>query len=72
MTIKVRNLSEERVQHIKDDLDKINWEETLGNQNCNTGFATFHHILCESINTHAPEETRKLSYKKQIRDPWIT
>ena len=71
MTIKVRNLSEDKIQHIKDDLDMIEWEEILKNQNCNTGFTTFHQTLCESINKHAPEEIRKLSYKKQIRDPWI-
>ena len=41
-------------------------------QHCNNAFATFHNILCENINKHAPEGTKKLSYKRQIRDPWIT
>ena len=71
-TIRVRNLSEDKIQCIKDDLGKTDWEERLKYQNCNTGFTTFHHTLCESINKHAPEEVKKLSYKKQIRDPWIT
>ena len=71
MTVTVRNLSEEKIQLIRDDLDMIEWEDILKNLNCNKGFTTFHQILCESMNKHAPEETKKLSYKRQIRDPWI-
>ena len=72
ITKTVRNLSNENIQLIKEDLDSIKWENVLEDQNCNKGFVTFHQILCESMDKHAPEKKKKLSYKKQIRDPWIT
>ena len=72
ITVTVRNLSDENIQLIREDLDMIDWENVLENQNCNTGFTTFHQILRESMDKHAPEKAKKLSYKKQIRDPWIT
>ena len=68
-SVRVRNLSDENILRIKEDLDKENWTELLSAQQCNEGFEHFHYILCESIDRHAPEEIKKISYGKQIRDP---
>ena len=71
-TVKVRNLSDENIAKIKDDLDKENWHNRLSPLQCNESFECFHNLLCDSIDKHAPEEIKKISYRKQIRDPWIT
>ena len=70
--VKVRNLSDENIGKIKGDLDNVNWGILLADHQCNKSFETFHNILCKSIDKHAPEETKKISYMKLIRDPWIT
>ena len=72
ITVTVRNLSDENTQLIREDLERIDWENVLKDQNCSTGFSTFHQTLCESMDKHAPEKKKKLNYKRQIRDPWIT
>ena len=71
-SVRMRNLSDENIHKIREDLDKENWLELLVPLQCNESFEHFHKILCESIDRHAPEETKKMSYRKQIRDPWIT
>ena len=70
--VTVRNLSEENIQKIRNDLDSVKWEEILSVYDCTKGFETFHNTVMESINKHAPEEIKRVTYKKQIRDPWIT
>ena len=69
--VKSRNLCEENIKKINADIRTENWTQTLENKDCNESFNLFHQRLCTSINTHAPEEVKKLSYKMQIRDPWI-
>ena len=71
-TIKVRNLSDENINRIKEDLNKEDWSEILKPQQCNESFEHYHNFLCESIDRHAPEEIKRISYRKQIKDPWIT
>ena len=70
--VTVRNLSEENIHKIRNDLDSVKWEEILSVYDCTKGFETFHNTVIESINKHAPVEIKRVTYKKQIRDPWIT
>ena len=37
----------------------------------NDSFNVFHQTLCATIDHHALETERKISYKMQSRDPWI-
>ena len=71
-TITTRDLNEANINKIKEDLNGNDWDTILMNQNCNEGFNIFHRTVCESIDKHAPEMTRTISYKNQVRDPWIT
>ena len=71
-TIRSRNLCDENIDKIKTDLININWDEALDNKICNDSFNIFHQTLTNCINMHAPEEIRKISYKMQVRDPWMT
>ena len=71
-SIKVRNLSDENINRIKEDLNQKDWPKILRPLQCNESFEYFHNFLCDSIDRHAPEETHKISYRKQIKDPWIT
>ena len=32
----------------------------------------FHQAIIDCIDMHAPEETKRISYRMQVRDPWMT
>ena len=70
--VKTRNQCDENISKIKADLTDTKWEEILEGKSCNESFNIFHQAISECINLHAPEETRRISYKMQTRDPWIT
>ena len=71
LVIKKRNLCDENVQSIVDDLNSVNWHY-LDNIDCDTGFTSFHNKVIEIIDRHSPEYSVKISAKKKIRNPWIT
>ena len=70
--IKVRKLDEITMEKIKQGIDSINWSNKLAQLTADESFNLFHDHLCEQINSFAPEIKKKISFKKLIRDPWIT
>ena len=60
------------IEKIKGDLQVVDWNERLKNLKCNDSFNEFHNKVCKTIDTHAPETERKISYKRQATDPWMT
>ena len=69
--VKCRNLCDENISKIKADLTCTKWNEILDGKNCNDSFNIFHQTIIDCINLHAPEETKRISYRMQVRDPWI-
>ena len=70
--IKSRNLNTRNLEKISRDIRRHDWQKLLSKSNASQSFATFHKILCDSIDKHAPETVKRINVKKIIRDPWIT
>ena len=66
-----RSLTDVNIEKINNDL-QIDWDNELEGKNVEESFNIFHSILCETIEKHAPETTKRISARKIIRDPWIT
>ena len=49
-----------------------NWDQELSSNSIEKDFNKFHSKVCETINTYAPERTRKINAKKVLQDPWLT
>ena len=71
-TITSRPLTDKNIEKINTDLSAIDWDQELNSQSIEDDFNKFHNIVCETINTHAPVKTKKISAKKAYQDPWIT
>ena len=70
--IKSRNLNTSNLEKIGDDIRRHDWKTLLSNNNASQGFTTFHKILCDTIDKHAPETVKRINTKKIINNPWIT
>ena len=70
--LKTRNLNTRNLEKICRDIRRDDWQKLLDKSNASQSFATFHKILCDSIDTRAPETVKRINAKKIIRDPWIT
>ena len=71
-TITSRPLTDKNIEKINTDLSAIDWDQELNSKSIEDDFNKFHKIVCETINTHAPVKTKKISAKKANQDPWIT
>ena len=70
--IKSRNLNASNLEKIGNDIRKHDWKKVLSKTNASQGFTTFHKILCDTIDKHAPETVKRINAKKIIKNPWIT
>ena len=70
--IKSRNLNASNLEKIGIDIRKHHWKKVLSKTNASQGFTTFHKILCDTIDKHAPETVKSINAKKIIKNPWIT
>ena len=70
--IKSRNPNTRNLEKISRDIRRHDWQKLLSKSNASQSFTTFHKILCDSIDKHAPETVKRINAKKIIRDPWIT
>ena len=71
-TVTTRPLTDNNLMKINTDLSAIDWDQELSSITIEENFNKFHNIVCETINTYAPEQTKKVSAKKAYQDPWIT
>ena len=56
---------------IKEDLNRINWQEVISDKNATDSFHSFHGIGLVSLNKHAPERLLKDKPKKYT-NPWMS
>ena len=70
LKIKCR-INESVINKIKENLIDVNWEKALENKSATESFHSFHHILIESLNKHAPEQLVKEKPKKAT-NPWMS
>ena len=70
--IKTRKLDETALEKIRTDISSKDWSTELNTLSTNESFNLFHDYVCKQIDIHAPEVKRKISYRKVIRDPWVT
>ena len=70
--IKSRNLNTSNLGKIGNDIRRHDWKKLLSKINASQGFTTFHKILCDTIDKHAPETVKRINVKKIIKNPWIT
>ena len=57
-----RNLNDKTLKKINDTLNRTNWS-TVITENVDDLFDSFHDLLLETLDQHAPIVTRKLSSK---------
>lgn len=65
-----RIFSLKNMDHFKNSLVTINWEEILTNTNINENYNTFHTILTDILNKFIPMKKIKLQFKK--KKLWLT
>ena len=66
-----RKITEKKIDKIRTDLQKYNWQTALRNGNCEDKFKVLHSILTTSLNKHAPEVKCKIR-GNHTDTPWIT
>jgi len=71
LIFKSRCLDENKIRLIVNDLETIDWNNTL-NLDVNNATEKFIRILQEIISRHAPEREIHIPAKQIIRNPWIT
>ena len=66
-----RIINEKSITKIKGDLNRINWNEVILDNNTTDLFHSFHGIVLESLNKHAPKKlvTNK---PKKYTNPWMS
>ena len=57
---------------IRTDISSKDWSTELNTLSTNESFNLFHDYVCKQIDIHAPEVEHKISYRKVIKDPWVT
>ena len=62
--IKIRNLNTKNLEKISRDIRRHDWQKLLDKSNASQSFTTFHKILCDSIDIHAPETAKRINRKK--------
>ena len=70
--IKSRNFCTNNLEKINNDIRNQDWQKLLCCSDACQSFSTFHKILCDTIDRHAPETTKRINPKRLIKNPWIT
>ena len=71
ITININRIDEKNYNSINTDLE-IDWDSYLCNATANESFQLFHNKLLETLDQYVENKTVKLSYKKVIKEPWLT
>ena len=69
--IRKRKVDLKSMNHIKLDMQLIDWIGKLENLNCEDSFSSSHDILMSSLDTHCPEKKVIKKGRKSIQ-PWIS
>ena len=68
--VNYRKLDDKSINGIKTDLTEHDWSK-LSAETANEAFSTFHGVLSNLLDEHAPEKTHVVKYKRPF-DPWFT
>ena len=69
---KSRNLNDDKIMKINNELRSINWNGLLNSNNCNTNFNTFCNEIKTSMDKVAPVKTIRISGQRRFIEPWLT
>ena len=67
-----RNLSEEKILQINNELRQIDWNGQLNSNNCNINFNTFCSIIKTAMDRVAPTKLIRISGKRRFIELWLT
>ena len=67
----MKKLDQKHVSALQDELT-CDWQILETTENANDAYQLFHSKLESTINKYTEEKTVKISYKKIIREPWLT
>ena len=71
ITFQTKKMQKDSMHKIRSDLD-CNWELLNATNNVNQCYDIFNEQLNSVINKYVEEKTVKISYKKIIKEPWLT
>ena len=67
-----RNLSEEKILQINNELKQVDWNGQLNSNNCNINFNTFCSEIKMAMDRVAPIKLIRISGKRRFIEPWLT
>ena len=72
LKITSRKLNDKTISKINEEMENIDWIQTLTSDSVDNNFNIFHKKLIDTIDHYAPETEQRISATNIIRDPWIT
>ena len=72
ITFTYREMKEDNIQKIKEELREISWECIMHTDDVNESFDVFHHQLQECISRNTTEKRITIPYKQILKEPWMT
>ena len=67
-----RNLNDDKIMKIKNELRKIDWNGLLNSKNCNINFNTLCNEIGTAMDKMAPVKTTRISGRRRYTEPWLT
>ena len=67
-----RNLNEDKIMQINNELWSIDWNGQLNSNNCNTNFNTFCSEIKSTMDKVAPIKLIRISGRWTFTEPWLT
>ena len=67
-----RNLNDDKIMKINNELRSIDWNGLLNSNDCNTNFNTFCNEIKTSMDKVAPVKTIRISGQRRFMEPWLT
>ena len=66
-----RPMDDDKISNITNELNNIDWA-IIDHLNIDDAYTLLVSKIQNALNTHAPEKTIKIPYKKILRQPWMT
>ena len=67
-----RNLNDDKIMQINNELRSIDWNGQLNSNNCNTNFNTFCNEIKTAMDKVPPIKTIRISGRWKFMEPWLT
>ena len=66
-----RNLTEVKISHIKNELNKVDWNGVLNSDDASRNCETFSNIIETTMDTVAPLQNYRIPGKQRYIEPWM-